>query len=730
MFARERRVSAVMAAVLFALLISAMASGPARAATGDIGYVDQSYVGAVNPPTSDKPQSKLWYNDGSWWADMFDAISGTWHIFQLDRSTEKWIDTGTQLDNRSTSLADTLWDGTHLYVASHYVTVSTHDSLKASISNKPARLYRYSYSAVNRSYTLDTGFPAQINNNSSESLTIDKDSRGVLWATWTQVSGSSTTGFTSAVYVNSTTGGDSSWGTPAVIPLAGANPHPDDISAVVAYGKSKIGVMWSNQLADTVYWGVHNDGDPTGSWHGSEAVRGPHLADDHMSLKTVDADSSGRVFAAVKTSLDEVSSSTSTNPQINLLVFRPSTGSWSTSTFGTVADCHTRPVVMLDTTNSLVHVFATAPSSGGCPFSGSPGTIYEKTAPMDNPVFPSGRGTPVIRDAASANMNNVTSTKQSVNASTGLVVLASNEATSRYWHADLALASTVKPTASFTASATSGTAPLTVQFTDTSTGSPTSWSWDFGNGTTSSAQNPSMSYSSAGAYTVTLTASNAAGTSAPATTTITVSNPVVSGIVRESVSSSVATTASNGLTISQPAGTASGDVLVSCLALNGSSIPASGVPSGWSLISSVTSSSNPRIYGYYKIATAAEPTAYHWAFTSSVTSGGGIARYSGASGLDGPASKAAGASATSGTVPGVTTTTANAMVVGCMGVNSSATTLTISSPVGMTEAWDVGGKRHELADGLQSLGGPTGDKTWTFSAGREWAGWLVALRPR
>lgn len=29
---------------------------------------------------------------------------------------------------------------------------------------------------------------------------------------------------------------------------------------------------------------------------------------------------------------------------------------------------------------------------------------------MDNPVFGSGRGTPVIRDAAAANMNNVTTT--------------------------------------------------------------------------------------------------------------------------------------------------------------------------------------------------------------------------------------------------------------------------------------------------------------------------------
>ena len=47
------------------------------------------------------------------------------------------------------------------------------------------------------------------------------------------------------------------------------------------------------------------------------------------------------------------------------------------------------------------------------------------------------------------------------------------------------------PTASFTASPTSGTAPLNVQFTDTSTGAPTSWAWDFGDGGTSTSQSPS-----------------------------------------------------------------------------------------------------------------------------------------------------------------------------------------------------------------------------------------------
>ena len=69
----------------------------------------------------------------------------------------------------------------------------------------------------------------------------------------------------------------------------------------------------------------------------------------------------------------------------------------------------------------------------------------------------------------------------------------------------------VAPTANFTASATSGPAPLTVNFSDTSAGSVTGWSWDFGDGATSTLQNPTHVYATVGSYTVTLTASGPAG---------------------------------------------------------------------------------------------------------------------------------------------------------------------------------------------------------------------------
>lgn len=67
------------------------------------------------------------------------------------------------------------------------------------------------------------------------------------------------------------------------------------------------------------------------------------------------------------------------------------------------------------------------------------------------------------------------------------------------------------PVADFVGDPTAGIVPLSVQFTDSSAGAPTSWSWTFGDGGTSTAQNPSHTYTAVGTYTVTLTATNDEG---------------------------------------------------------------------------------------------------------------------------------------------------------------------------------------------------------------------------
>ncbi|HKI01509.1 MAG TPA: IPT/TIG domain-containing protein [Thermoanaerobaculia bacterium] len=65
------------------------------------------------------------------------------------------------------------------------------------------------------------------------------------------------------------------------------------------------------------------------------------------------------------------------------------------------------------------------------------------------------------------------------------------------------------PVANFTAQTING---LTVQFSDTSSGTPTSWAWDFGDGVTSTQRNPQHTYAAAQNYAVRLRATNAGGT--------------------------------------------------------------------------------------------------------------------------------------------------------------------------------------------------------------------------
>ncbi|WP_292373866.1 MULTISPECIES: PKD domain-containing protein [unclassified Methanosarcina] len=84
---------------------------------------------------------------------------------------------------------------------------------------------------------------------------------------------------------------------------------------------------------------------------------------------------------------------------------------------------------------------------------------------------------------------------------------------SRNGNADIYMGTlSTSPVAAFSASPTSGKAPLKVTFTDKSTGSPTSWKWSFGDGKSSTSKSPAYTYSKAGKYTVSLTVKNAAGT--------------------------------------------------------------------------------------------------------------------------------------------------------------------------------------------------------------------------
>ncbi len=486
-------VTGLLAALLF-LLPSA-----ARADPGDIGYQDQSYSGTGTPNGTKRAESVLWWNDGSWWGNMWDTVSQDFHIFRLNVPTQTWQDTGITIDTRANTHSDVLWDGTHLYVSSHRFV----NDEQPAVSGDPAYLFRFSYNPTTKTYSLDSGFPSQINNMRTETLVIDKDSTGKLWATWQQGN---------QIYLNRTTNGDDRlWGTPFPIPDPAVNVTVDDNSAVIAFGGNKIGLMWSNQSGShySMWFAVHQDGASDTTWSaGERATQGASDADDHINLKSLHTDGSGRVFAATKTS-----NTSSANPLIMMLV-RNSTGAWSRHPIAHVSDCPNRPLVLIDEQNNVLHTFYTAPGPPNYTCSSSGGAIYKKTSPLNSVSFGPGRGTPVIVDADSPFVHDVSSTKQNVNGTTGIAVLAINGSTGRYWHHYETLGATPPPeppVANFTGSPTNGITPLTVNFTDNSSGSPTGWAWNFGDGGTSTAQNPSHVYTVAGTYSVSLQATNSLG---------------------------------------------------------------------------------------------------------------------------------------------------------------------------------------------------------------------------
>ena len=69
------------------------------------------------------------------------------------------------------------------------------------------------------------------------------------------------------------------------------------------------------------------------------------------------------------------------------------------------------------------------------------------------------------------------------------------------------------------------------------------------------------------------------------------------------------------------------------------------------------------------------------------------------------------------------------LLIGGVALNSSNAAVLVTAPAGMTERWDLAGKRQEYDDGVQAVAGSSGAKTWTFSTARDTTGWLAALRP-
>jgi hypothetical protein len=339
--------------------------------------------------TGEKPQSKVWFHAGGWWAVLpSSSPSGTW-IWRLE-SDGSWTPV-LRLSGSEDTKADALamGDVTHVLLC---------DSSGTSCTGSP-ELVSVEYVPALHTYQLWSQRPAAtpVRLRGSETSTIDVDTMGRMWIA--TMSGSD-------VNVHYSDPPYTSFSGPITL-----NPDDpissDDISVVTMLSGGTLGVLWSNQKAERFGFRVHADDASPTVWSADEVPAsqsprnvGSGMSDDHLNVALA---SDGTLYAAVKTGYDNAS-----YPKIALLVRRPD-GSWDD--LYEVDDSGTRPIVVLNEASGTVQVvYTSADSTSG-------GSIVLRESPLSRIRF--GSAETLMR----GKLNNATATKQ--NWTDEVVVLAS-----------------------------------------------------------------------------------------------------------------------------------------------------------------------------------------------------------------------------------------------------------------------------------------------------------------
>jgi hypothetical protein len=260
-------------------------------------------------PTADKPQSKLWFDQGTWWALLPRATGpSVW-----ERAPGGWIEhtqTTTALKGQP-GRADVWFDD---------------DGVTAvAVSDRQMAVLRLTRMAATWQPEVLARLPAPAS-DVIETATIARDADARWWISAT-VQG--------RLYVWHSDDARA-WSPP--LSLA-PGLDVDDI-CVVSRIDGGIAVIWSDQKSDGVFARIHRDGDPAQTWQRVEVVvRGGRNADDHLNA-ALQAD--GTLWIASKNSIDAAGA-----PQL-MLYRRSAAGQWETMEYAPLApDRHpTRPLVI------------------------------------------------------------------------------------------------------------------------------------------------------------------------------------------------------------------------------------------------------------------------------------------------------------------------------------------------------------------------------------------------
>lgn len=269
----------------------------------------------VPNPTADKPQSKLWYAQGFWWACL-PAREGN-QIWK--RSDAGWV--------RSDGAESPLY-GIH----GHGDVYAERDRVYiVLVSSQALTVVVLRYDGRQGSY-VRAGCPTVwlvAASQKLETATITKDRTGRCWVAYN--AGNS-------VWVRASRDvGATRWTVPIQI---GCGTHPDDICTITRL-QCGVGVIWSNQNTDSIRFRIHCDRCSPYNWNREETVaQGGKTADDHLHAAVTE---DGTLYVATKTSLDELG-----KPIFSLRERSPN-GHWRSRDYATLrADAKpSRPIALL-----------------------------------------------------------------------------------------------------------------------------------------------------------------------------------------------------------------------------------------------------------------------------------------------------------------------------------------------------------------------------------------------
>lgn len=278
-----------------------------------LAAADPVFHTAVPAATKDKPQSKLWFAQGTWWAWMPQpAGSAIWR-----RTASGW-----QKQEAMENTLRTLPPQADVWAERQEVAAVLVESQRIAFVR--ARLGPASASYV------PLGKPVVFTGRAIETATLARDGNGIWYIAYND---------TRHMWVRASMDPSGErWH--EAIAISQQPAADDDICAITAM-PGGVGVIWSDQAHDQVLFRFHSSKQPPAQWNPVEIVeQGDRTADDHFHTALA---ADGTLFVATKNSLDRIG-----QPQLVLRVRSPR-GHWSNHPYAprTAVAEPSRPIALL-----------------------------------------------------------------------------------------------------------------------------------------------------------------------------------------------------------------------------------------------------------------------------------------------------------------------------------------------------------------------------------------------